>query len=428
MKKQTTFILVTVIITYLIIEMFTGIVLYFISERKFWWDFALNNKTQLIPEKLAKEDIVLPPWLVRNDEKQLIHPYLGFINNPAQMESTRFGFTDNKSPLQKKSQGKIIVGIFGGSAAEIFAQFGKQALKEQLQKYPKFTGKEIVVLNLAIGGYKQPQQLIALNYILALGGEFDIVISLDGFNEVVLPVIDNLPHGVNPFFPCRWDLKVKSDVITEKEIVLLSEIIRLKQLKKKLADFYAKGLLRYSPTVCLIVQRLYINAEINTAKKRTALFDLPRVAENKSVVACGPEFSYETNQELFKELTSVWIKGSVFMHNLCKNNGIEYFHFLQPCQYLPEAKIMTDAERKIAFNEKARHRQAVIDGYPYLIKAVEQLKQKGIISQDLTKVFLDHPEPIYIDDFCHFGQAGSQIIADVVAKTIIQKLEKQYSD
>ena len=33
-------------------------------------------------------------------------------------------------------------------------------------------------------GYKQPQQLMAYNYLLSLGAEFDAVINIDGYNVI----------------------------------------------------------------------------------------------------------------------------------------------------------------------------------------------------------------------------------------------------
>jgi hypothetical protein len=52
------------------------------------------------------------------------------------------------------------------------------------------------VVKATIGGYKQPQQLMALNWFMALGGEFDIVINLDGFNDVALPALENVPTRI----------------------------------------------------------------------------------------------------------------------------------------------------------------------------------------------------------------------------------------
>ena len=51
---------------------------------------------------------------------------------------------------------------------------------------------------MAHGGWKQPQQLLALSWILALGGELDVLINVDGFNEVALDGVENAERGVFP--------------------------------------------------------------------------------------------------------------------------------------------------------------------------------------------------------------------------------------
>jgi hypothetical protein len=56
---------------------------------------------------------------------------------------------------------------------------------------------------MALGGWKQPQQLFALQLAWLRGGEFDAVINLDGFNEVAM-VAQNVGSGVPAWFPRGW--------------------------------------------------------------------------------------------------------------------------------------------------------------------------------------------------------------------------------
>ena len=56
----------------------------------------------------------------------------------------------------------------------------------QLAAAPAFRGREIVPLCFAHEGYKQPQQLLVLSYFLSIGQELDLVVNIDGFNEVAL--------------------------------------------------------------------------------------------------------------------------------------------------------------------------------------------------------------------------------------------------
>ena len=52
----------------------------------------------------------------------------------------------------------------------------------------------------ARGGYKEPQQVNALVLLFALGFEPDVVIDIDGFNEVALGN-NNQSLGFHPAFP-----------------------------------------------------------------------------------------------------------------------------------------------------------------------------------------------------------------------------------
>ncbi|MCC7405527.1 MAG: hypothetical protein IT288_14105, partial [Bdellovibrionales bacterium] len=103
------------------------------------------------------------------------HPYLGF-RNPYSLKDLETIQANNKPPEE------FWIGVFGGSVAEGFvADQGVRSLFEsQLKDLPSVAGRKIRVLELANGGYKQPQQLIL--YTL-YGEKLDLVINLEGVNE-----------------------------------------------------------------------------------------------------------------------------------------------------------------------------------------------------------------------------------------------------
>jgi len=404
------------------VEIFSLVALYF--GRLESPDSLLRNLCHNSP---ADSEIILPPWMAKNVGRTIIHPYQGFVYNPENLEITNFGFLDAKTPIQKKSEDKIIIGILGGSSAEIFGQFGSETLKNDLLKDAAFKGKEIIVLNLAIGSYKQPQQVMVLNYLLALGGEFDFLINLDGFNELVLPVVSNIPSKVNPFFPLRWDLKVIDTAILEPQIVVLADIFRLQQKKLKQANLAYCGILRFSLTFRLISYCLDRGLNLKIIAKRMELINLQnqQAQHVPSIVGHGPEFNYDNQSDLYEKLAALWARSSKQMSDLCQANRIQYFHFIQPCQYVPDSKSMEATELKAAFDQNALHRQVVIDGYPVLRKQAEWLNQQGIAVYDLSMVFKGHAEQLYIDTFCHFGAEGSKIIAAEIVQIIVTKHKKQ---
>ena len=103
-------------------------------------------------------------------------------------------------PLTKRSDRQFVVGLFGGSVGLWFCQVGVDRLIADLRRDPFFVDKEIVPLCASHEGYKQPQQALLLAYLLSLGQTFDLVVNIDGFNEVALGNL-NEQHGWDPSMP-----------------------------------------------------------------------------------------------------------------------------------------------------------------------------------------------------------------------------------
>ena len=49
--------------------------------------------------------------------------------------------------------------------------------------------------------------VLEVSYLLTLGGEFDYLIALDGFNEIALYETQNKAAGVFPAFPRQWHIR-----------------------------------------------------------------------------------------------------------------------------------------------------------------------------------------------------------------------------
>ena len=119
--------------------------------------------------------------------------------------SVELGFPRNReSLLEPRDPRRAVIGVFGGSVADILSEAGAASLRDALAAAPGLRGREIVVLSVAAPGYKQPQALMTLNYLLALGAHFDAVVNLDGVNDLALPESELAPLGVAPFYPRGW--------------------------------------------------------------------------------------------------------------------------------------------------------------------------------------------------------------------------------
>ncbi|MEP7340312.1 MAG: hypothetical protein ABI977_21445 [Acidobacteriota bacterium] len=362
-------------------------------------------------------------WINENTV-EVIHPYFGFAPDPNRNgQVSDFGFFSGKdsNPILKRSPDKIIIGLFGGSFAMGTYWAGQKLIKEYFQS----ADKEVVVLNFSSGGYKQPQQLLILGYLLSLGAEFDIVINLDGFNEVVLPFAENVPAHVYPFYPRQWDTRTKT-MLDTNQIKSLGQMEVLKEQRASWARLFNKFRLYYSPAFCLVWQyrdslfdRSIYAVRQTLERHKNALTGNAKSAE--LYVSQGPQYSYSGKEQLFGDLAMLWRRTSLQMKLLCDANHIRYYHFLQPNQYVEGSKPMSDAEKKMAINNsdlEYSYSQGAIKGYPHLKKAGEELARDGVNFTDLTMIFAQNNERLYADTCCHLNQQGYQLVTKRILEVI----------
>ena len=354
-----------------------------------------------------------------------VHPYIGTVltpgNNDGQSAAkekyriTEFGFVDDDLPIHHRSPDRVIVGILGGSVARQFSLNATDALSEELSKSSEFHGRSFKFVRLATNAYKQPQQLMTLTYVLMLGGEFDIVINLDGFNEATLPAADNIPFGIFSAYPCHWGAIVSANAIPE----LMRRGGYISHLRKRQHDEAASASTVpwcYSPTAQLLWgfrderSSLEIVRQINILKE----FRFQKSSYTRS----GPPEHFDSQDEMYAHCTDLWSRSSLLIHQLCEARGIRYFHFLQPNQYLDGSKPMGDVETKRSIQRIGPFCQSVQSCFPLMKAAGTRLVASGVSFTDLTDVFADHPEPIYIDNCCHLEKSGDLILANAIGERI----------
>ncbi|MFH1038889.1 MAG: hypothetical protein V1789_09520 [PVC group bacterium] len=365
------------------------------------------------PGRGAGDDTPLPA-AADEEELEVIHPYLGFVRNPRQTPGhNEFGFPGERSPLETPSDREMIVGIFGGSFAEGLSDGGGDVLIEELKSIPRFDNREISILTYAVGGYKQPQQFFTLAYFLSLGAHFDIVINLDGFNELVLPRHENIPKHVFPFYPRGWFLRVQS--LPEPDLLLkLGEIALLKEKRKKWARFFSADPVRWSVIANLAWK--YRDRGL-TARETGAITALQESgAKEAGYLATGPSFHYS---DKYLDFARYWERCSILMDQLCRANGIAYFHVLQPNQHVPGSKSITPEEAAVAFSgANTVYRRAVIKGYPHLRALGKNLAKRGVHFLDLSMIFRGIEKPLYIDNCCHVSEEGYRMIGRSIGSYI----------
>ncbi len=417
-KKRFLFYLIALFFIILILEAFSFFLYYAVTRRAFSFSKVNAEKLSLINEEEN------PLIMQRTKSIEIIHPYTGYIYNPDSNSDdmtkyhgfpiSDYGFLDDKSPILKKNRDRIIIGITGGSVAYWFSVLGQDSLRNSLMEHPLFSNKDIVFIRLALGGYKQPQQVLLLSYLLTLGAEFDIIINIDGFNEVALPPSENLPKNVNPFYPRNWYMRV-SDVLEGEMRYTVERIHSLRKRRRLIAGIFNSFPLRYSISLNLVWS--YINRMSTREIYENQLILSEYTAEESTYMITGPSFQYTDNNDLYSRLAEIWYNASIQLYRICSSNNIAYFHFLQPNQYT-EDKTLSPEEQKSAYDENHPYRTGVIQGYPFLRDNGKKLRDNNICFHDLTEIFSDIEDTIYIDACCHYNEIGNRIIAEEIASAV----------
>lgn len=366
----------------------------------------------------------------RGQELEVIHPYLGWVFNPeasaaverhvGQMGVNDLGFVDSASAIRKKSDDRFVLGVLGGSVAQQVTTIGETALCDRLRTSPMLQGKTIEVVRLAMSGYKQPQQLMALNYVLALGGEFDAVVNIDGYNETGLVVGENDSHGVFAAYPRSWHVRLQ-DVVDPRNSSISYRLLGIRATRQSRAKwFQGSGLVRSN-----VASLLWAAQEAILNDKQVSLgLELVQAAKQRGFgfARQGPAPLYHNDSQMYDHITNLWKNSSWQLHHLCQGRGIPYVHCLQPNQYHLNSKPLSPRELKEYYCPDEGHAQAVTRAYPLLISAGSDLVSRGVAFHDLTQLFQDQTETIYSDYFCHYNAAGTRMLAEAVADRVVRAI------
>jgi hypothetical protein len=342
-------------------------------------------------------------------EDQVLHPYLGFVQRPAgrpdSSSVTELGFP--AGPLIREAQADtLVVGVFGGSVAQFFGE--GSAVERAFAGLAN--GRRVVTVNAAIGGGKQPQSLLALAYLLSVGAHFDVVLLLDGFNEVALHPAENAAHGVSPLYPRGWAALVGGLDAAPEARRLLAVVATLSELRETIARELATSVLRRSSTAVLSARLVDRTLASMVSERRLRLLKTRVVAYDYSVR--GPRWPVPGGDALYRSLAEMWVQSAVQMERLCRANDIRFVHVLQPNQYAG-AKPMGPAERRAAWLEDQPYYEPARRGYPFLREASVLLEDVEFF--DLTAVFDGISEPLYVDTCCHFNARGNEVLAEAIA-------------
>lgn len=142
----------------------------------------------------------------------------------------------------------------------------------------------------------------------------------------------------------------------------------------------------------------------------------------RGFVAAGPIKNFKNEAEAHEAAVDLWVRCSVQMHHLVTGRGAVYVHAMQPNQYLPGSKPLSDIEASQYRYESSAEGRTVQQIYPGMIAAGDRLRDAGVRFYDLTSVFSDVPETLYADWCCHYNLRGNEILAEHVAAAILDSM------
>lgn len=371
--------------------------------------------------------------------REILHPYAGYtvegkrvkegcdLSSPSVKYSCyeRILLADDK-PFPKRGANTLNVALLGGSVAVGTITGTEYAAYETLLgQLPEYQGRKVNLHLLAAGGYRLPQSLMMLNYYISLGAEYDLVIALDGFNEIAIAMSEYHNKKLHPSFPRGWQYRIAGRVNSEL-IKAQAQKLVFQDKHKSRATIMSNPWFRNSPLSNFVWKLFQRDYNVKLSENNIALEqaqqtqDIPREFQYESL---GPEYDFKDWDQLFDYSAQIWANSTLLSHAATVANGGRFFQFIQPNQYIEGAKpLMSENERRIAFVEKEQSGYGYWykRGYPFLLEHQKSLKANGVHTTDLTFMFEKVADELYIDNCCHLNPKGSYKIIQRIVETIHQ--------
>ncbi len=357
----------------------------------------------------------------------LLHPYAGFVRGSVEgVPTNEYGFY-GPSPVVRRATDQTNVLLVGGSVALHMYRHARDVLEAELRRIPGLSEENIEVLTLALPGYKQPQQLLALTYMMYLGAQYDIVINLDGFNEVALPFSENLPSGTFVHHPRLWNVVARLNATHVSET---GEMAWLRERRRRLREIFGAPSVSWSNLALLVWKGLDRQAEADIRRADESFQE--QAAASEGPPRLGPEVVYDDDwSRYFMDVVTGWARASSEIHRLGETHGFRYFHFLQPNQYVEGSKPLSPRELRIAHLDalgddatvsQQSYKWAAEVGYPVLQNAGQNLTRRGVDFVDLTMVFEGVRRTLYDDMCCHLNREGYRRLARRIGREVAERM------
>lgn len=346
-----------------------------------------------------------------------LHPLLGWVSTNSSPGFNAAGFRDSHEYPYAAKPNEFIVGVFGGSVAANFWSYNLAFRKFQIALKalrPELADQTIVLLNFAKEAYRQPQQIAAFNYFTLQGQKFDLVININGYNELTSAWF-NLKSGTDIALP-SVNLMMEFARLTTADAISASTASRLlaKQLNERAYQQSLASLWLLTLATSKALPLLTMDSTNNAADSFSYIQD-----ENLLFIPTG---HVQQDKEVIAEAyTQYQIQSSVLMAAAVQATGASYLEILQPNQYVSTNRKFSESEREIAIFEPTPYDGVIDTAYRALR---ERSKQPPLSNHfvDASFVLDDIEEHAYADNCCHLTIRGRELLSRDIAKHAAQLL------
>ena len=368
-----------------------------------------------------------------------LHPYFGPTHQPgipfdfppalapppalrkdAPVATNNFGFTSSTDyPVARARDRQLLVGIFGGSVAAWFCQVGAARLTTDLAALPAYRDREIVPLCFAHEGYKQPQQLLILSYFLSIGQEFDVVVNIDGFNEVALSRLNDA-RGSDISMPSVMHMDPLTALLDQSSLTTekVESLARIQGYRRRVNAAAARANRAWSAALYFVYSRLHAALD-RRYQDEVRRFEALPAAAGGSLIRVTPTVRAREGGALWDDIANGWLRSSRLMQQMLAARGARYIQLLQPNQYFT-TRPFAPGEAEVALAADSPFKPGAEQGYPALERLVSSgaFAQAGVMFVDGVHLFDAERAPVYIDNCCHYTLRGNQLLADAIAKRL----------
>ena len=256
-----------------------------------------------------------------------------------------------------------------------------------------------------MGGHALPQSAFIFIYFREL---FDIVVFIDGLNEVWNSV-ENNKAGYPPEYAkaAHFQYKLSLNELSPERFVLTSQIISMKKNLARVTNISLLPIIRHSLLVHYIWRKLAEHWRVRISIKTSKI--------EKSYDQ-NPNFFNVDDEFVIDHAVKQWMKYHQLIHEIASSEGILDIHLLQPSPFVEKSKHLTSEELR-NINNSYNIRDYVVTGYPKLQASIVNLKQSGVLAEDLSYLFKDMKGSIWVDP-AHTDTIGYEMVLDKVFEII----------